>query len=144
MVTVVKGSTAQPVCKCRTAPGHRLAQILNAFKLGILSLERSTLHCGQLLGTRAAQNNFIGRSACMNEGKTFDHEQDEHQSMPHLVRPEAVLEGMSVGLFGYERSNTHFSIVSTSGAFAEVTGYTHTEVLGKRLDFFFGSEPNRR
>jgi PAS domain S-box-containing protein len=71
--------------------------------------------------------------------QTSDHEADEHQSMSHMVRHEAVLEGMSAGLFGYRKSKTGFSIVCTSGAFAEVTGCVGTEVLGKRLDFFFGS-----
>jgi PAS domain S-box-containing protein len=75
--------------------------------------------------------------------ETSDHDRGRrtlgNQSRPHSVCAEAVLDGMSAGLFGYEKSKTGFSIVWASGAFAEVTGYAETEVVGKKLDFFYGS-----
>ena len=78
--------------------------------------------------------------------ETSDHDKARqtlgNQSRPRWVGAEAVLDGMSVGLFGYEKSKTGFSIVWASGAFAEVTGYTETEVVGKKLDFFYGSRTN--
>ena len=53
---------------------------------------------------------------------------------------EAVLAGMAAALFGIGSKANGFSIVQISETFARLTGYTELEVLGRRLDFLYGSE----
>src|SRR5579862_5932309 len=61
------------------------------------------------------------------------------QSRQGWLSVEAVLRAMSAGLFGYERGSNGFSIACTAGVFTEVTGYEENEVVGKKLDCFYGS-----
>jgi PAS domain S-box-containing protein len=56
-----------------------------------------------------------------------------------LACAEAVLEVMSAGLFHYARTPTGFSILTVSHTFTKVTGYTESEILGRKLDYFYGT-----
>ena len=111
-------------------------------KLGIMSSHVQRSRSAALVARVLLKINGSGRSARMKQ-ETSDHDKGRRapatQSKPHWVGADAVLEGMSAGLFGYEKSKTGFSIVWASAGFTEVTGYHETEVVGKKLDFFYGS-----
>src|SRR5260370_19219023 len=56
-----------------------------------------------------------------------------------LVCAEALLAGMAAGVFGCGATKAAFSIVRISDAFTRLTGYTESEIVGRKLDFLYGS-----
>src|SRR6267154_1405439 len=75
----------------------------------------------------------------MNQ-QTFDHEKASSMALASpLVCAEALLEGMAAGVFGCATAKTGSSIVRISDAFTRLTGYTEPEIVGRKLDFLYGS-----